>query len=104
MGGASASLLASWARLSPGQRKLLMACGGGAGLAAVYNVPLGGALFTAEIMMGMITLPVALPAVACSSSRRPPHGCTFPVPPRTRACRTTGSPCHCWCGPWSRGR
>jgi CIC family chloride channel protein len=66
MGGASASLLASWARLSPAQRKLLMACGGGAGLAAVYNVPLGGALFTAEIMMGTISLPVALPALACS--------------------------------------
>jgi H+/Cl- antiporter ClcA len=66
LGGASASLLASWARMSPAQRKLLMACGGGAGLAAVYNVPLGGALFTAEIMMGVITLPVALPALACS--------------------------------------
>ncbi len=66
MGGAAASVLASWARLSPSQRKLLLACGGGAGLAAVYNVPLGGALFTAEIMMGTITLPVALPALACS--------------------------------------
>jgi CIC family chloride channel protein len=66
LGGASASLLADWARLSPAQRRLLMACGGGAGLAAVYNVPLGGALFTAEIMMGAITLPVALPALACS--------------------------------------
>jgi chloride channel protein, CIC family len=66
MGGASASLLAGWARLSPAQRRLLMACGGGAGLAAVYNVPLGGALFTAEIMMGTITLSVALPALACS--------------------------------------
>ncbi len=66
LGGASASLLASWARLTPAQRKLLMACGGGAGLAAVYNVPLGGALFTAEIMMGAVTMPVALPALACS--------------------------------------
>ena len=66
MGGASASLLAGWARLSPAQRRLLMACGGGAGLAAVYNVPLGGALFTAEIMMGAVALPVALPALACS--------------------------------------
>jgi CIC family chloride channel protein len=66
MGGASASLLAGWARLSPAQRKLLMACGGGAGLAAVYNVPLGGALFTAEIMMGSVTVPVVLPALACT--------------------------------------
>ncbi|HEX8006248.1 MAG TPA: chloride channel protein [Trebonia sp.] len=66
LGGASASVLADWGRLSPGQRRLLMACGGGAGLAAVYNVPLGGALFTAEIMLGTITLPVILPALACS--------------------------------------
>ncbi len=66
MGGASASVLAGWARLSPAQRQLLMACGGGAGLAAVYNVPLGGALFTAEIMMGSISMPVVLPALACS--------------------------------------
>jgi CIC family chloride channel protein len=66
MAGASASVLARWARLSPAQRRLLMACGAGAGLAAVYNVPLGGALFTAEIMLGTITVPVVLPALACS--------------------------------------
>jgi chloride channel protein, CIC family len=66
MGGASASVLAGWARLTPAQRRLLMACGGGAGLAAVYNVPLGGALFTAEVMLGTISVPVVLPALACS--------------------------------------
>ena len=66
MGGVSGSVLASWARLSPAQRKLLVACGGGAGLAAVYNVPLGGALFTAEILCGSLAVPVVLPALACS--------------------------------------
>jgi H+/Cl- antiporter ClcA len=66
MGGVSGSVLATWARLSPQQRRLLVACGGGAGLAAVYNVPLGGALFTAEILWGSLTLPVMLPAIACS--------------------------------------
>ena len=66
MGGVSASMLATWARLSPPQRRLLVACGGGAGLAAVYNVPLGGALFTAEILCGSVNLPVVLPALACS--------------------------------------
>ncbi|HEY5352969.1 MAG TPA: chloride channel protein [Streptosporangiaceae bacterium] len=66
MGGASAGILAGWARLTLAQRRLLMACGGGAGLAAVYNVPLGGALFTAEVLMGSISLPVVLPALACS--------------------------------------
>ncbi|MDQ2760686.1 MAG: chloride channel protein [Actinomycetota bacterium] len=66
MGGASASALARWTRLSAPQRRLLVACGGGAGLAAVYNVPLGGALFTAEILVGTIALPVILPALVCS--------------------------------------
>ncbi len=66
LGGVVASLLADRFRLAPAQRRLLVACGGGAGLAAVYNVPLGGALFTAEILLGTVTLPVVLPALACS--------------------------------------
>jgi CIC family chloride channel protein len=66
MGGVSASVLSRWAHLSGGQRRLLVACGGGAGLAAVYNVPLAGALFTAEVMVGSLALPVVLPALACS--------------------------------------
>ena len=56
-----------WGGLSAAQRRLLVACGGGAGLAAVYNVPLAGALFPAEILIGSITLPVMLPAIACSA-------------------------------------
>ena len=66
MGGVSASVLSGWAGLSTAQRRLLVACGGGAGLAAVYNVPFGGALITAEVMMGSLALPVVLPALACS--------------------------------------
>jgi chloride channel protein, CIC family len=66
MGAVSGSLLARGARLWPAQRRLLVACGAGAGLAAVYNVPLGGALLTAEILCGSINLPVVLPALACS--------------------------------------
>ena len=67
LGGASGSVLAGWGSLSVPQRRLLVACGGGAGLAAVYNVPLAGALFTAEILVGSISLPVMLPAIACSA-------------------------------------
>jgi chloride channel protein, CIC family len=66
LGGVVGSLLADRFRLTPAQRRLLVACGGGAGLAAVYNVPLGGALFTAEILLGTVALPVVLPALACS--------------------------------------
>jgi len=66
MGGVSGSLLARWTNLTSAQRRLLVACGAGAGLAAVYNVPLGGALFTAEVLYGSLNLPVILPALACS--------------------------------------
>ena len=67
MGGASGSVLSRWMNLSPAQRRLLVACGGGAGLAAVYNVPLGGAIFTAEVLCGSFALPTVLPALACSA-------------------------------------
>jgi H+/Cl- antiporter ClcA len=66
LGAAAASVLARWRGLSVGQRRLLVACGGGAGMAAVYNVPLGGALITAELLYGRLVLPVILPALACS--------------------------------------
>jgi len=66
MGGASASVLSHWMHLSTAQKRLLVACGGGAGLAAVYNVPLGGAIFTTEVLLGSFALPNVLPALACS--------------------------------------
>ncbi|MGH3278706.1 MAG: chloride channel protein [Trebonia sp.] len=66
LGAVVGSALSDRFRLTPAQRRLLVACGGGAGLGAVYNVPLGGALFTAEILLGSVTLPVVLPALTCS--------------------------------------
>ncbi|MGH9020519.1 MAG: chloride channel protein [Acidimicrobiales bacterium] len=84
MGGASGSLFSRFLGLSPAQRRLLVACGGGAGLAAVYNVPLGGAIFTAEVLVGSFALPVVLPALACSMIATVtawitlPHGPTYP--------------------------
>jgi len=65
MGGVSGGLFGRHLGLSRAQLRLLIACGGGAGLACVYNVPLGGALFTAEILCGSVTLATMLPALAC---------------------------------------
>lgn len=67
MGGVVGSLLARWAGLTVAQRRLLVACGAGAGFSAVYNVPLGGAVFTAEVLCGSVSLPVILPAIAASA-------------------------------------
>jgi H+/Cl- antiporter ClcA len=66
VGAAVASALSDWARLPDWQRRLLVACGAGAGMAAVYNVPLGGALFALEVLLGSLTLPLVLPALATS--------------------------------------
>jgi chloride channel protein, CIC family len=66
LGAAAGTALAQWRGLTLGQRRLLVACGGGAGMAAVYNVPLGGALITAELLYGSLALSAILPALACS--------------------------------------
>lgn len=79
MGAVSGSLLARWCRLTPPQQRLLVACGGGAGMAAVYNVPLGGALVAAELLYGSLSLPVVLPALACSMIATATSWLTLPV-------------------------
>lgn len=66
MGGVAGGLLGRRLGLSAPQQRLLIACGGGAGLACVYNVPLGGALFTVEILIGVVSITTVLPALACS--------------------------------------
>jgi H+/Cl- antiporter ClcA len=65
-GGAIASRLALGARLSRAEQRLLVACGVGAGMASAYNVPVGGALFAVEVLLGSISLRLALPALLCS--------------------------------------
>ena len=66
-GAASGAALARRFGLPADQRTLLIACGAGAGLAAVYNVPLAGALFTLEIYLGAVSLPLVVPDLAAAS-------------------------------------
>ena len=68
VGAAFASRVSEWAELPVWQRRLLVASGAGAGFAAVYNVPLGGALFALEVMLGTLALPLVLPALLMSLS------------------------------------
>lgn len=65
-GAVMANLSSDWWRLSDEQRQLLVACGAGAGMAAAYGVPLGGALFALEVMRGMLALRYVLPALFAS--------------------------------------
>ena len=65
-GGAIASRLGQWGKFGPKELQLLAACGVGAGMGAAYNVPVGGALFAIEVLMGEISLRMAMPALLCS--------------------------------------
>lgn len=51
MGALGAGMVARKLRLLEDETRTLIACGAGAGLAAVYNVPLAGALFSLEVML-----------------------------------------------------
>lgn len=87
MGAVSGNLVAGWLGLNPAQLRLLVACGAGAGFACVYNVPLGAALFTAEVLVGTVNLPVVLPALGCAAVATatawialPQHAIYFDIP------------------------
>ena len=65
-GAVFANFFADKGRLSDEQRRLLVACGAGAGMGAAYGVPLGGAHFSLEVMRGMLALRYVLPALFTS--------------------------------------
>ncbi len=65
-GAVAANVVADRTRLSDEQRRLLVACGAGAGMAAAYGVPLGGALFALEVLRGVLALRYVLPALVTS--------------------------------------
>ena len=66
-GAVIANALADRVKLSDEQRRLLVACGAGAGMAAAYGVPLGGALFALEVLRGVLALRLILPALLASA-------------------------------------
>jgi CIC family chloride channel protein len=65
-GAVIANAISDTGHLPDGQRRLLVACGAGAGMAAAYGVPLGGALFALEVLRGALSLRMVLPALLTS--------------------------------------
>jgi chloride channel protein, CIC family len=86
VGAVVADLLSDRGGLPDEQRRLLVACGAGAGMAAAYGVPLGGALFALEVLRGALALRLVLPAVLASviatgvSWLALPNAPTYPIP------------------------
>ena len=64
IGSALGSTLGQIVRMPSGQRIILVAAGAGAGIAATFNTPIGGVMFSIELMMPEVSvrtfLPVAL--------------------------------------------
>jgi H+/Cl- antiporter ClcA len=86
-GAVIANVLSDRCSLSDEQRRLLVACGAGAGMAAAYGVPLGGALFAVEVLRGVLALRLILPALLASASAAGvawwaalPNGPTYVIP------------------------
>jgi CIC family chloride channel protein len=66
LGSMIASWLGSRLGLSPHRLKTLVGCGAAAGLAAAYNIPIGGALFAMEVILGNFALEIFGPIVVAS--------------------------------------
>ncbi|EIK95433.1 Cl- channel, voltage-gated family protein [Pseudomonas sp. M47T1] len=67
LGSLIADRLSRWSGLDTDTRRLMIACGAGAGLAAVYNVPLGGAVFVLEVLLARFAWREAIIALATSA-------------------------------------
>lgn len=78
---AIASWLAQKARLGAEERRLLVACAAGAGFAAIYNIPIGAAVFAVEVLVGSLQLPLVLPALAASSIATATSWLLLPIHP-----------------------
>ncbi|MDR5783885.1 chloride channel protein [Caballeronia sp. LZ065] len=67
IGALWAGWLAHYAKLTPAQARIMVACGAGAGLAAVYNVPLGGAVFVLEVLLATFEARIVVAALLTSA-------------------------------------
>ncbi len=61
-----ASLVGRFRTISPEQMRTLVACGAAAGITSVYNAPIAGAFFVAEIVLGSIVAERMPPLIMAS--------------------------------------
>ena len=70
IGSAIGSTLGQLFRLNPQRVKIFVACGASAGIAAAFNAPIGGALFSVEVILGDFAVsqfsPIVISAVVAT--------------------------------------
>ncbi|MBO7146891.1 MAG: chloride channel protein [Lentisphaeria bacterium] len=67
-GSAIGSNFAKLFHLGRESRTLLLACGGGAGISAIFNSPVAGALFACEILLPAFSVPALVPLLMASAA------------------------------------
>ena len=68
IGSAFGSTLGQILRMSSAERIILIACGGGGGIAATFNTPIGGVVFAIEILMPEVSARTFLPVAIATST------------------------------------
>ena len=68
MGSALGSNTGKFFNLSPYEKTVLIAAGASAGIAAVFNSPIAGVLFSLEILIGEISIPTFIPLLIASAT------------------------------------
>ena len=66
MAAAFSAVAADRLGLTAEDRRIIVACGAGAGLAAVYSIPLSGAIYTLEILLVSLSARAVAPALITS--------------------------------------
>lgn len=80
-GGGAGAFLSARLDLGDVQRRVLVACGASAGIAAAYNVPIGAAVFGLEVLLGSFALELLGPiVVACVTATLVSRGLVTGLP------------------------
>ena len=67
-GAAWGSNIARWFKFDEPTRQLLLACGAAAGISAIFNAPIAGAIFALEAILLNIAIPMVVPVLISSAS------------------------------------
>ena len=68
MGAAVGSNTGKFFSLTPYEKTVLIAAGASAGIAAVFNSPIAGVLFSLEILIGEVSIPTFIPLLIASAT------------------------------------
>ncbi|MCC6726173.1 MAG: chloride channel protein [Saprospiraceae bacterium] len=67
-GSAIGSNIATQLQLGSKERTILLACGASAGIAAIFNAPVAGVIFSAEVLITEISIPVFVPLLISAAT------------------------------------